>query len=92
MVDADGKLVGLITGADIEKRITYTSAAKDPKGRLRCGAAVGVGPDFKERGQALIEAGADALFIDAATGHTDRVMDVITELRGLEIYLSWPET
>ena len=83
LVDAEGKLVGLITGADIEKRITYTSAAKDPDGRLRCGAAVGVGPDFKERGQALIEAGADALFIDAATGHTDRVMDVITELRAL---------
>lgn len=83
LVDADGKLVGLITGADIEKRITYTSAAKDPDGRLRCGAAVGVGPDFKERGQALIEAGADALFIDAATGHTDRVMDVISELRSL---------
>lgn len=83
LVDATGKLVGLITGADIEKRITYTSAAKDPNGRLRCGAAVGVGPDFKDRGQALIEAGADALFIDAATGHTDRVMEVITELRGL---------
>ena len=83
LVDAEGKLVGLITGADIEKRITYTSAAKDPNGRLRCGAAVGVGPDFKDRGQALIEAGADALFIDAATGHTDRVMDVITELRSL---------
>ena len=74
LVDETGKLVGLITGADIEKRITYTSAAKDPDGRLRCGAAVGVGPDFKDRGQALIEAGADALFIDAATGHTDRAV------------------
>lgn len=83
LVDATGKLVGLITGADIEKRITYTSAAKDPDGRLRCGAAVGVGPDYKDRGQALMEAGADALFIDAATGHTDRVMEVISELRSL---------
>ena len=83
LVDAAGKLVGLITGADIEKRITYTSAAKDPDGRLRCGAAVGVGPDYKDRGQALMEAGADALFIDAATGHTDRVMEVISELRSL---------
>lgn len=81
LVDSAGKLVGLITGADIEKRITYTSAAKDPDGRLRCGAAVGVGPDFLERGLALIEAGADALFIDAATGHTDRVMEVIEALR-----------
>ncbi|MDP0490519.1 MAG: IMP dehydrogenase [Verrucomicrobiota bacterium JB023] len=81
LVDAAGRLVGLITGADIEKRITYTSAAKDPNGQLRCGAAVGVGPDFLERGQALVEAGADALFIDAATGHTDRVMEVISKLR-----------
>ncbi|MBK1832802.1 IMP dehydrogenase [Roseibacillus ishigakijimensis] len=83
LIDDSGKLVGLITGADIEKRITYTSAAKDPDGRLRCGAAVGVGPDFRDRGQALIEAGADALFIDAATGHTDRVMEVVSELRAM---------
>jgi IMP dehydrogenase len=57
LVDADGKLVGLITGSDIEKRITFTHAAKDPGGRLRCGAAVGVGPDCVERGQAMIDAG-----------------------------------
>ena len=83
LVDASGKLAGLITGADIEKRITFTSSAKDPEGRLRCGAAVGVGPDCVDRGQALIEAGADALFIDAATGHTSRVIEVIGKLRAL---------
>ncbi|MEP4076901.1 IMP dehydrogenase [Haloferula sp.] len=83
LVDADGKLAGLITGADLEKREAFTDAAKDPSGRLRCGAAVGVGPDCIERGQAMIDAGADALFIDAATGHTTRVMEVITQLRGL---------
>jgi len=83
LVDVNGKLAGLITGSDIEKRITFTNAAKDPSGRLRCGAAVGVGPDCHDRGQALIEAGADALFIDAATGHTSRVMDVISQLRSL---------
>jgi IMP dehydrogenase len=83
LVDGDGKLVGLITGADIEKRITFTNAAKDPAGSLRCGAAVGVGPDCVDRGQALIEAGADALFIDAATGHTSRVIEVIGKLRAL---------
>jgi IMP dehydrogenase len=83
LVDADGKLVGLITGSDIEKRITFTQAAKDQSGRLRCGAAVGVGPDCVERGQAMIDAGADALFIDAATGHTSRVMEVISKLRSL---------
>jgi IMP dehydrogenase len=83
LVDANGKLVGLITGSDIEKRITFTNAAKDPGGRLRCGAAVGVGPDCVERAQAMIDAGADALFIDAATGHTSRVMEVISKLRSL---------
>ena len=83
LVDANGKLAGLITGSDIEKRITFTNAAKDPGGRLRCGAAVGVGPDCVERGQAMLDAGADALFIDAATGHTSRVMEVISKLRSL---------
>jgi IMP dehydrogenase len=83
LVDSDGKLAGLITGSDIEKRITFTNAAKDPSGRLRCGAAVGVGPDCVDRGQALIEAGADALFIDAATGHTTRVIEVVGKLKAL---------
>ena len=81
LVDANGILVGLITGSDIEKRITFTNAAKDANGQLRCGAAVGVGPDVEERAAALIEAGADALFIDAATGHTRHVMNVIEKLR-----------
>ncbi|MBX3739673.1 MAG: IMP dehydrogenase [Akkermansiaceae bacterium] len=83
LVDADGRLAGLITGSDIEKRITFTNAAKDSNGQLRCGAAVGVGPDCVDRAKALIEAGADALFIDAATGHTRHVMGVIEKLRGL---------
>jgi IMP dehydrogenase len=83
LVYPDGRLAGLITGSDIEKRITFTNAAKDDKGRLRCGAAVGVGPDCIDRGKALIEAGADALFIDAATGHTKHVMEVIGKLRSL---------
>ncbi|NWK54816.1 IMP dehydrogenase [Verrucomicrobiaceae bacterium N1E253] len=83
LVDAEGRLAGLITGADIEKRITFTNAAKDPNGQLRCGAAVGVGPDCIDRGKALIAAGVDALFIDAATGHTTRVVDVIRQLREL---------
>ncbi len=83
LVSADNVLVGLITGADIEKRMTFVHAAKDPNGQLRCGAAVGVGADFRERAQALIEAGVDALFIDAATGHTTRVMEVITTLRAM---------
>ncbi|MFZ9935865.1 MAG: IMP dehydrogenase [Luteolibacter sp.] len=83
LVYPDGKLAGLITGSDIEKRITFTHAAKDEQGRLRCGAAVGVGPDCVDRGRALIDAGADAIFIDAATGHTRIVMDTIGKLRAL---------
>ena len=52
LVDATGHLVGLITGSDIEKRITFTNAAKDQNGQLRCGGAVGVGPDCIDRGHA----------------------------------------
>jgi IMP dehydrogenase len=80
LVDEKGKLVGLITRTDIEKRQMFTSAAKDAQGRLRVGAAVGVGPDCLERGKALVAAGADALFIDAATGHTTRVVSVLESL------------
>jgi len=81
LVNADGSLAGLITGADIEKRMTYTDATKDFDGRLRCAAAVGVGNDYLERAIALIEAGADALSIDAATGHTKRVLDVVSHIK-----------
>ncbi len=81
LIDDSGKLTGLITRTDIEKRQMYNSAAKDAQGRLRCGAAVGVGDDCVERGRALVAVGADALFIDAATGHTSRVMDVVSRLR-----------
>ena len=61
----------------------FADASKDEHGHLRCGAAVGVGPDYLDRAKALISAGADALFIDAATGHTTRVMDVVSNLRKL---------
>ncbi len=83
LVDVNRKLVGLITGGDIEKQITFVDAAKDPNGQLRCGAAIGVGAEWKERAQAVIEAGADALFIDAATGHTARVLQVVNELAAM---------
>ncbi|MDB6137614.1 MAG: inosine-5-monophosphate dehydrogenase, partial [Verrucomicrobiaceae bacterium] len=81
LIDEAGKLAGLITRTDIEKRQMFNSAAKDAQGRLRCGAAVGVGEDCVERARALVAVGADALFIDAATGHTSRVMDVVSRLR-----------
>ncbi len=80
LIDADGRLAGLITSQDIEKRRMFTNANKDANGQLRVGAAVGVGDDLLDRARALIEAGADALFIDAATGHTSRVTSVIEQL------------
>ena len=81
LVDAAGKLHGLITKQDIEKMRTFTNAAKDDHGRLRVGAAVGVGEDCVDRALAMQAAGADAVFIDAATGHTERVISVIAQLR-----------
>jgi IMP dehydrogenase len=81
LIDEEGKLAGLITKQDIIKRQMFTSAAKDSNGQLRVGAAVGVGDDCVERAVAMQAAGADAVFIDAATGHTTRVMSVISRLR-----------
>jgi len=81
LVDTDGKLSGLITTADIEKRMMYSMGVKDDDGHLLCGAAIGMGPDFFERATALIDANVDALFIDAATGHTKRTLDVIEKVR-----------
>ncbi len=82
LIDADGRLAGLITAQDIEKRDRYLNSAKDSLGRLRVGAAIGVGEDYFERARGVIEAGADAVFIDAATGHTERVISVVERLRG----------
>ncbi|MES2708450.1 MAG: IMP dehydrogenase [Verrucomicrobiota bacterium] len=81
LVDADGKLAGMITTQDIKKREMFTDAAKDSRGRLLVAAAVGVGGDCLERAAALVEAGTDALFIDAATGHTSRVIEVVKTLK-----------
>ena len=70
VVDADGRLRGLITVKDIQKRIEFPLATKDEQGRLRVGAAVGVGPDALERAAALIDAGVDVLVVDTAHGHS----------------------
>lgn len=85
LMDGFGKLAGLITGADIEKRLSYPQSAKDLNGQLRCAAAVGPGPDHMERARALVSAGVDALFIDAATGHTAVVIQVIKNLTSLGV-------
>ena len=75
VVDADGRLKGLITVKDISKKIKYPDATKDEQGRLRVGAAVGVGTDALERAAALVEAEVDVLVVDTAHGHSHGVLD-----------------
>ncbi len=82
VVDAEGTLKGLITVKDIQKRIQYPNATKDEHGRLRVGAAVGVGPDAEERAAALVEVGADVLVVDTAHGHSAAVVDMVRNLKG----------
>jgi len=81
MVDGQRHLKGLITYKDILKRIQYPNAAKDSYGRLRVGAAVGVGEDVLDRAAALIKANVDVLVLDTAHGHSQRVMDRIKLLK-----------
>ncbi len=81
VVDADGRLKGLITVKDISKKIKYPDATKDEQGRLRVGAAVGVGPDALERAAALVGAEVDVLVVDTAHGHSHGVLDVVRTMR-----------
>ena len=81
IVDDEGILSGLITIKDIEKVIEFPNAAKDTHGRLLVAAAVGVTSDTFERAQALLDAGADAIVIDTAHGHSAGVLRKIAEIR-----------
>jgi IMP dehydrogenase len=81
VVDADFRLKGLITVKDIQKLIKYPSACKDGLGRLRVGAAVGVGKDAIERSDALVTAHVDVLVIDTAHGHSEGVLNMVARLR-----------
>ena len=81
VVDADGRLKGLITVKDIQKKIEHPRATKDDQGRLRVGAAVGVGTDALERAEALADAGADLLVVDTAHGHSAGVLDVVRAIK-----------
>jgi IMP dehydrogenase len=81
IVDAEGLLRGLITVKDIQKRVDYPNATKDEQGRLCVAAAVGVGPDAVERAHALVAAGADALVVDTAHGHSLAVVEMVRRLR-----------
>jgi IMP dehydrogenase len=80
VVDEHGMLKGLITMKDIQKKIMYPHAAKDEYGRLRVAAAVGVGPDFLDRCQALIEEGVDAIVVDTSHGHSQMVVEAVARI------------
>lgn len=81
VVDPNGRLKGMITIKDIEKIKKYPNACKDSMGRLRVGAAVGVGADMLQRAEALVKAGADVLTIDTSHGHSRNVMNAVKELK-----------
>ena len=81
VVDKDNKLKGLITIKDIEKIRKYPNACKDEIGRLRVGAAVGVGPDRDARVEALIKAGADFIVLDSAHGHSKNIIRSVEAIR-----------
>ena len=70
-----------MTIKDIEKTRAFPNAAKDAKGRLLCGAAVGVGPDREARVEALLRAGCDVLVVDTAHGHSRSVLDAVRDIR-----------
>jgi len=86
VVDEQMILLGLITIKDIEKLEQFPHACKDDLGRLRVAAAVGVGTDVSERAEALVERGVDALVVDSAHGHSQRVLSTVEKLKG-----QWPD-
>ena len=89
VVNDDFKLRGLITMKDIEKIEKYPTASKDGMGRLRCGAAVGVGADTEVRIDSLLKVGCDVIVIDTAHGHSKRVVDTVkyikSNFKGIEL-------
>src|SRR5438552_11407425 len=89
VVDDKYNLKGLITVKDIQKKLKYPNAAKDPQGRLRVGAAIGATGDFLERAQELAEAKVDVVTIDSAHGHQTKVLEAVklvkSKLPGVEL-------
>lgn len=81
VIDRNGRLTGMITIKDIEKIKKYPNACKDSRGRLRTGAAVGVGSDMVPRAEALLKAGADVLLIDTSHGHSRNVIESVKILK-----------
>ena len=83
LVDKHDNLKGLITIKDIEKAKAYPNAAKDEKGRLLCGASVGITADMMERVEALVKAQVDVITLDTAHGHTKGVMDAVRKIKSV---------
>ena len=81
IVDEDFHLKGLITSKDIDNAKTFPNACKDSRGRLRCGAAVGVGGNTLERVKSLIDAGVDVITVDSAHGHSENILNIVRAIR-----------
>ncbi len=81
VVNGGGELRGLITVKDIQKKLDYPNSCKDPKGRLRVAAAVGVGPDTILRAELLVDKGVDLLVVDTAHGHSRNVIEMVRTLK-----------
>lgn len=81
LVDENNNLRGLITVKDIQKAIKFPNAAKDERGRLLCGAAVGVTANMHERVEALVNAGVDVITIDTAHGHSRGVLEAVKKIK-----------
>lgn len=86
IVDADGRLRGLITVRDIVNRRQFPDASKDEKGRLRVAAAIGTTAETMDRAAALVDSGVDALVVDTAHGHAESVLTTVSAVRE-----RWPE-
>ena len=83
IVDDEGRLKGLITIKDIEKAEVYPNSARDDKGRLLVGAAIGVTSDVLDRVAALVEAGVDVLALDSAHGHSHNILECVKRIKAL---------
>lgn len=81
LVDEKGMLKGLITIKDIEKTVQYPNSARDSRGRLLCGAALGVTADVLDRAKALIEAQVDVLALDSAHGHSANIINCVKKIK-----------
>lgn len=83
LVDENGVLCGLITIKDIQKATKYPNSAKDERGRLLVGAAIGVTSDVVERAGKLLDAGADVLVLDSAHGHSKNIIDCVGKIKSV---------